>query len=366
MLLALEAAFRLVPSLLPYGTYGAGRFDPELRMNVHDITAIYNKVRYVRRVPNSDGFMDVDHEREKPRGVTRIGFFGDSYVQSSQVPLEQVFFRLLDARLGPDAETFGFGVSGWGTFHAMRAWQVFGPRYDIDRVIYVFVENDLGDQARAIVNPSGRPTYSTPYVEEASNSRGYRVVWPLPPEDTPLLRDIAKYIQRRSLVAHVVWQRIGMLRTRGVAMRARQEDAEMTTRAGGLPGPNDLAGSWPEPYARLVRNLGERVLRDWAGQVRSRGQSFAVLYVPRGEAHLRGDIGPDDSWLPWLERTCAELDIPLIDPSAALRRRLASGDAVYDDHWSPAGHEAVAGAVAEWLRGRGWDAPEAPGHARAR
>jgi hypothetical protein len=121
VVVALEAAFRIVPALLPAGVYGAGRLEPELRMNVHGTRLIYNKAGYVVRTPNRDGFMDVDHERAKPPGAVRVGFFGDSYVESVQVPLEDVFFRRLAERAGPPLEPFGFGVSGWGTLHAFEA-----------------------------------------------------------------------------------------------------------------------------------------------------------------------------------------------------------------------------------------------------
>ena len=66
-----------------------------------------------------------------------------------------------------------------------------------------------------------------------------------------------------------------------------------------------------------------------------------MLYVPRSEDQLRGAIAPDQTWKPWLERTCAELGIPLIDPSDALRATLAGGVPVYDDHWTPAGHAVI-------------------------
>ena len=57
-----------MPQILPKGHYGAGRFNEELRLNVHGSTVIYNKVRFVRRTPNTAGFMDIDHESPKPNG----------------------------------------------------------------------------------------------------------------------------------------------------------------------------------------------------------------------------------------------------------------------------------------------------------
>jgi hypothetical protein len=86
----LELLLRAFPEhLLPKGVYGATRFDPDLGLRVHDVTVIYNKVRFVVRSPNSRGFMDVEHKREKPPRTLRVGFFGDSYVEALQVRLDQ-------------------------------------------------------------------------------------------------------------------------------------------------------------------------------------------------------------------------------------------------------------------------------------
>ena len=101
VLVALEIAFRAFPSLLPAGGYGGGRPHPELGVNVHGSRLIYNKVRFVVREPNAEGFMDVEHDPAKAPGTLRIGFFGDSYVEAIQVPLEAVFFRRLGEALAP-------------------------------------------------------------------------------------------------------------------------------------------------------------------------------------------------------------------------------------------------------------------------
>ena len=50
-------------------------------------TNIRNEV-IIRNV-NSQGFLDINHKKEKSKDSYRIGFFGDSYVESLQVPLEK-------------------------------------------------------------------------------------------------------------------------------------------------------------------------------------------------------------------------------------------------------------------------------------
>lgn len=335
---ALELAFRVAPTLLPPGAYGAGRWDAALRMNVHGGLVIYNKVRFVRRQPNPEGFMDVPHAAVARPGVVRIAFVGDSYVESLQVPLEQVFFRRLQEHLGDAFETFGFGVSGWGTFHAMRAWEVFGRRYDVDRVVYVFVGNDLGDQLQGVGSTGGRKPLLRP------GPAGYEIVSSPDPTSASLAWRTAKWIQSRSRLAQIAHSRILAIRRGGVGP-VREEQIEMSGRAGAIPGANDLPRTWPAAHSARARTLGAQVLRTFAERVRADGKEFFVLYTPRGEAQLRGEIAVEDTWLPWLRETCVALGIPLIDPTPELRARMAAGESVYSDHWDPAGHEAIAAAL---------------------
>jgi hypothetical protein len=342
-LAAVEAALRFVPGLLPAGAYGGGVMHPELGMNVHGAPLIYNKVRRVTRQPNREGFLDVEHARAKPAGVRRIGFFGDSYVESAQVPLETVFYRQLGARLAPGVETLGFGVSGWGTVHGLRAFRAFAPAYALDTVVYVFVENDLGDQLYPLAVATRAPSSARPYAQlDDAAPAGFSERWIRQPGSESLAWRFAKLLQRHSLLAHVVQERIGILRSQGVSVRLDRAAAEMSEAAGAVPRSTDLPGTWPAEWAAQARELGRRVLAAWAAEAAAQGRSFFVLYVPRSEDQLRGAIAPDQTWKPWLERTCAELGIALIDPSEALHAVLAGGVPVYDDHWTPEGHRVIA------------------------
>ena len=71
-LLLLEFLLRAFPALLPAGSYRTEVFDPDLNTTVFSSPVIYNKARYVVRMPNRDGFLDVDHPRTKPSGVKRV------------------------------------------------------------------------------------------------------------------------------------------------------------------------------------------------------------------------------------------------------------------------------------------------------
>jgi hypothetical protein len=183
---------------------------------------------------------------------------------------------------------------------------------------------------------------------------GYEIVLKNPTEQLGVGYRAAKWIQERLLLGRLVWSRASLLAAVGVAFSSNESDRQMATRAGDVPNQNDLPSTWPAPYAERAKALGERILTDWRDRASRGGDDLFVLYVPRGEDQLRDPAAEADSWHPWLLATTNRLELPLIDPTEALQRRLAAGDAVYDDHWSPAGHEVIAEVLAarleEWLR----------------
>ena len=61
-----------------------------------------------------------------------------------------------------------------------------------------------------------------------------------------------------------------------------------------------------------------------------------------------GDRG-HEPWWHAAAKFLRQLSIPLLDPSSALAARLAAGDPVYRDHWTPAGHEVIAAELSAYL-----------------
>lgn len=119
--------------------------------------------------------------------------------------------------------------------------------------------------------------------------------------------------------------------------------------ASALPNPNDPAATWPPEIAARARHVGARVLADFAGAAQENRAHFAVLYVPRGEDQLSGEVPRAHTFAPWLFETCALLALHCIDPSAALAEARRAGEPMYDDHWSPAGHAVIASVLRQSL-----------------
>ena len=115
---------------------------------------VSKKGKCVIRKANKFGYLDKNHSVEK-EGFYRIAFFGDSFTEALQVPLENTFFRIIENRINnetisPKIETLSFGVSSYGTLQSYLTCKQWIDKLDLDLVVYVFYENDLGDQVKQI------------------------------------------------------------------------------------------------------------------------------------------------------------------------------------------------------------------------
>ena len=330
----LELVLRTVPQAVPYGVYyGSGTYDRDLGFQLPTSTVVYNKGRYLERTPNADGFMDVEHTIGKPAGTFRVGFFGDSYVESVQVPLDEVFFRLLPERMpGQKIEAFGFGLSGLGTLHARAFYAKYADLYDLDLAVYVFVNNDPADHLSSIQRSKRGLFAIRPTAALTADEQDY-IVDPAPiPGFASLTRSLALWVKERSMLARVVYARVQLLSRRG------DSTGEL-----GLRGP----ATWPSSRRSEAENLTRLLMRLWSAEVAADGRQFAVFYVP-----TRSELGADvdaDSWRSWLISVSGELGILVVDPTDDLSERQNRGEQIYGDHWTSAGHRAVADALVPLL-----------------
>ena len=339
LFLVAEILLRAAPRLVPKGSYfGSGVFVPEVSLYLPKTSVIYDKARYVRRWRNRDGFMDVDHAVEKPNGVLRAGIFGDSYVESVQYPLEEVFFRRIPTLIeGRDVETFAFGISGTGTANSLALYRWQGRRYDLDVVIYVFVANDIADNSHTI--QQARRGTLTPELTArlSSTGSGFEMVWPSPPKELALGRRLAMSFKNRSFVARVVLDRLQLLLKGSGGRRSNSGEGPS------VPAAKDSAALLE------AQRLTELILEGWNREVRADGREFIVLYTPQGDRELSGELAYENTWHPWLAEICDRAGIPLVDATGALRAGFDAGDKIYEDHWTLVGHGVIATVLRQVL-----------------
>jgi lysophospholipase L1-like esterase len=112
---------------------------------------------------NSKGWKDMEHRFEKPEGVVRILFLGDSVTWGIVMP-EDLYTRLVERMLKEkgfsNIEVISIGVGGWGTDQSLEALKVEGIKYKPDIVVYQFTVNDLGDNLHPNETTSPQHFYS--------------------------------------------------------------------------------------------------------------------------------------------------------------------------------------------------------------
>ncbi len=107
---------------------------------------------------NSLSYPDIEHNRVKPKNTIRILVVGDSYVDATEVPFDQTFFRLLEKRLnqtkpGTMYEVITFGRPGAGPREYWWMLESLGMQFDPDIVIVEFLpKNDIIDTVPQLVD----------------------------------------------------------------------------------------------------------------------------------------------------------------------------------------------------------------------
>jgi hypothetical protein len=116
---------------------------------------------------NSHGWPDVEHAYEKPDGVYRILFLGDSFVENTQVPLEKRFFRQAEEKLNSQDdnnvnhyEVIATGQGDTGTAQQLVSLRNFGLKYDPDIVVQMFLTaNDVKNNSSTLQDDPYRPYF---------------------------------------------------------------------------------------------------------------------------------------------------------------------------------------------------------------
>jgi len=326
-------------------------YDPEIKLfkftpNTQFMRNNINNERIVRDV-NSEGFLDENHSIEKPNGTYRIGIFGDSYVEATQVSIEKTFVKLIENGLKKNkTEAFLFGQSGRGTIHSYLISNKYTDYYNLDMVVYVFVGNDIGDQIESIKNAS-----TLPYAE-LKNSR-------IIINDKKLSEKLSKktvtdvlkkyFGFNKSILFQTIYKRLKLLYFYGVKVTASEDDFTMSGKGeiDSAPNSNDLPSTWNPKFKEQAISVAEVVISMWADEVKKSGREFVIIYVPHAGEWLKNEED-QDTWKSWLINYCNIKDIKIIDPTSELRKNNINNN-IFGDHFTENGHIAFANAFIDWF-----------------
>ena len=130
-----------------YGDYTIRRLNPDTTFRHRSVDGVWEFV------VNSRGFRSrVEHEYEKPDGVTRIVCLGDSHTQGFECQQDRTYAAVMHrffAERGISAEVINAGVSGFSTAEALVLLENEIIRYAPDAVVLGFFGNDPEDNVKA-------------------------------------------------------------------------------------------------------------------------------------------------------------------------------------------------------------------------
>lgn len=347
----LEVFLRFVP--IPGVKMGSKIFDPDktlykfapdsrfLRINMQNERII--------RYANSDGFLDVNHDLKKKDGIYRIGFFGDSYVEAIQVPLKDTFFRVIQKNLNKNNfELFSFGTSGHGTLHGYLLSKKYSELYDFDLVVYVFYENDPGDQVEKFKKANTLP-YAVLKGNEIKIDTDLILAYMARHKYDEIIKKIILF--NKSILLQTVYNRFQLLRHHGIKVSVTDDDMNMTSVNIGknAPSGSDLPSTWPRNFYNEATKKCEAVLLKWFQEVDTQKREFAIFYIPR-KSEWKKDDQEQNSWKVWLENFCIKNKIDFIDPTEAFFQYASERKKIYGDHFAKDGHKAFADAFLDWFK----------------
>jgi hypothetical protein len=311
---------------------------------------------YIQRTVNRWGYLDVNYETTKKPDVFRIGFFGDSYTEARQVPLEKTFFRLIESDLKEfNVETLSFGISGYGTLQSYLTSRKYTDFFDLDMVIYVFSENDVANQIFEI-NRSPNIPYATLkdnklFIDNSFREKNkYR---------TSLIYRIGDYLKAKSLLVSTLSERITLLMRYGIQPNPVENKADRTvtpekTTPATISTYPVLADKpkpsvWPKELKEYALKLEETLISRWKNEISAKSKKFIILYIPyNDEWQKRSEL--QDSWKSWLQNFCHLAAIDFVDPTESFFIAHNNGKKIYDDHFATDGHRAFANAFTKWFK----------------
>lgn len=288
---------------------------------------------------NNVGVRDDEDLGAKAADERRIVILGDSLVLSVQVPFEQTFGELLEARLNARQSRYRYrvinaGVQGYGPIHELRYFRKMAETLQPDVVLVsVFVGNDAEEayDTRFELNPSQRPA-------AASLEQTIMV---------PLRRAV-----RRSMVLQILRLRITEALDRFTPSVAPPEPPLQSYAAAPAPrigeGINiavDCVRGIAEHAARLHARTGI-MLMPARFQVDDPDYGRLKEAVAAAGGQLVRDAATER-----FDRALASLDVPRIDPLPALRAALPGPDLFFQRnvHLTPRGHDLIAGVLERFL-----------------
>jgi hypothetical protein len=384
-LVALEVALRLFGPILP-GNYDTGAYlirHAELgHFHVPSFDGWIKAREFTTHLSiNAFGLRDRRQSPQKPPGVFRVLFLGDSFVEAVQVQQSDGVAERLERELNRDAsrpvEVINAGVAAYGTVQESLLLDHIGEQLEPDLVLVLFyVGNDVtNNNYRLELWDEDLSLALKPYFD--LDREGNLRLIPGPPPMSE--RSLSSVMRRCCMLYNVI--------ETGVYNKLDQNyPREQLEAIGGLRAPlTGLYDTQPDGEWERAWRISEALLarmRDHSAQL---GARLVVVAAPDWRA-----LDPE-AWRDELQRgnprsnrlasgrlqidaptnrlgvIADRLGVPFVNLLPSLQAASVDGTRLYfdfDKHWNAAGHAAAARAIDLALRERGLtDSPHAAGSA---
>lgn len=360
--LAVECGLRLAgPTLAQYSYVGLDTKRNLSHFELHPIlggfhipntTAWQWTVEYVTRVDiNSRGLREREIDYQKPPGLRRVLVLGDSFVEATEVAVEDAFPRRLEEHLaaagGPPTQVINAGAVGYGTAQEYLLLKHEGVRYQPDLVVLLFFSgNDVADNSEKLDYPPIRSI--KPYFEVDLNGSLRPLPFTLPDLSASRAGPVRRWLRRESLLFNKLDpDELGKVPWEPGYIRSIVASYESGTSP-------DVEEAW---------RITEALLAATRDEAEGAGARFVLVNVPAPWEidppfweRMRGFFGlPADGWdLDGPNRRLAEIaarrGIAYLDLRPALQAGVADGQRLYyaiDGHWTAAGHELAARSLVQ-------------------
>jgi lysophospholipase L1-like esterase len=345
----------------PHGT-GSYRLKPNYRLR----TVVEGTPVIIET--NSEGMSWKEVTREKPQGLTRIAFVGDSFTFGNWAPsVAESFVGVVDGELrSKGVEVLNFGVGGYGVDDLELLIQEEVIAFQPDLVVLAFFNgNDFRDTYLGI----GKHDVSS----GTAVLRPEVILKKVPPESIGDLESLEAALRQKSATDWISRVKDGLRTYSAFARMLERAKDGLLERNGRGKAPSadgvfhvsrDFMGYnyWSQnPYSELAREAKDvtlAILHRIYARLRESSVDFAIVALPyREQVYAQDATGEGfDIGLPQrhLAAFAAEKGVPYLDVLGALREfaRDPANPNLYlrsDPHFTASGHRVVGELIANWL-----------------
>lgn len=288
---------------------------------------------------NSDGYHDRDYKKYKNNNITRIGFFGDSFVEALQVKTDSTFFNLYEDSLN-NTECLGFGISGFGLDQSYLRFSHETLRYNLDEIVYVYYYNDIVDSYAPLKNNSymGFVSYKDSIFRYDDSFK--KSLWSERSFVIRMLDEVKDYLYLLKFIYYRYYLYSGEYENYNefIYQDFRAPIEEMNVFS------FKLDTVWLKAFNEFENDL---VL--WKNHAELWNKKFTVLFMPsRLEASLEGrnyltKNGYDyELNIERIRNICSKHNIRLLNPSEYFLQKSGGKDRFYWSHLNNTGHKVLA------------------------